>query len=650
MFSLPLEQLQHLKVSIGSKNDETIRNSPSSVTIFTRDDIDKMGVSSWVQLINQVPGFYSMMNSVEGNQSHIVMRGHAQTYANTLLVLLNGHRINDDYTGGINYLIQFMDLADVKRVEIIRGPGSAVYGSNAFSGVINILTEPRKNLTVELGEFDMKKLLVNYSKPIGQNDWIIGTSLSISGDNGDQFDHVFDRNDLQSKTQDPKENQQVRAYLSNKSTRIFGQFLNSKREDYYLFRRLRDGVNKLETKHLMLGVNHKLIRSDTTSLEVSAGYQRAHRESIGALTPKGEAPFEDVDFLFGVRLKYDSMNVNLDYKHQLSESLTLNSGLSYSESQVPNANIKSNFDIYGDFAQLPKVTLFDGADQSTVLDNKRRVSSAYLQTQWQVSSALKVTTGLRFDGYNDIKNATTPRLGIIYRLDDKQTLKYLFGKAYRAPSLGDLYDEESGLTIGSDQLKASEIITSELIYFRAMQKSQFIATFFSNKQTNIIGYQADGKGNQALANVASNDVEGMELEYVYHPIKDLRLNASFSHLWKNETYLGDSTLLPKSEDVSAKNLMNFNAFYQYQDWSFNLNGSWRSDVNVLNDGGLMLLNGNIKKRLNQNMTISFKVTNLLDENYFTSSHTSLGNDIGGNEVRKFPARGRQALLAFTYDF
>ena len=147
LFDLSLTDLLNLKVSIASKNDETIKNSPSSVTIFTRNDIDKMGITSWTELISQVPGFYSMVNPVEGNQSHIVMRGHAQTYANTLLILLNGHRVNDDYTGGINFFIQFMDLADVERVEIIRGPGSSIYGSNAFSGVINILTKPQNKIS-----------------------------------------------------------------------------------------------------------------------------------------------------------------------------------------------------------------------------------------------------------------------------------------------------------------------------------------------------------------------------------------------------------------------------------------------------------------------------------------------------------------------
>jgi len=92
-----LEQLLNVKVAIASRTDVSLKKSPSSVSLFTRNDIQALGVRTLTELFSYVPGFYSMMNSVEGNQSHLVMRGHAQKYANTLLVLLNGQRINDDY-------------------------------------------------------------------------------------------------------------------------------------------------------------------------------------------------------------------------------------------------------------------------------------------------------------------------------------------------------------------------------------------------------------------------------------------------------------------------------------------------------------------------------------------------------------------------
>jgi len=85
---LTLAQLMRTKISIATKTDETLQNSSSTVTVFQQNQIREMGIETWTELLNQVPGFYSMMNAVEGNQSHVIIRGHAQKYANTLLVLL----------------------------------------------------------------------------------------------------------------------------------------------------------------------------------------------------------------------------------------------------------------------------------------------------------------------------------------------------------------------------------------------------------------------------------------------------------------------------------------------------------------------------------------------------------------------------------
>ena len=293
---------------------------------------------------------------------------------------------------------------------------------------------------------------------------------------------------------------------------------------------------------------------------------------------------------------------------------------------------------------------FDLPEQRTVLDKVRKVSSAYFQTQWQLSDDLKMTAGLRYDGYNDIDNALLPRMALVYQLDEYQTFKLLHGNAYKAPSLGDLYDEESGLVIGTDSLEASEMSTTELVYLRATQNYQMIATLFVNKQTNIIGYQPDGNGNQVLNNVAENDAEGIELEHIWQLSDDIRLNSSATHLWKNYTELGELTGLPKSEDISPASLLKFNLNYKHDLWSFNLNANWRSQVDVLDDNGLWLFNSNIQKSLSAQSKLSFSVTNLFDKHYSTSAHTSLGIDQSGNDIRYFPARGRQAMLSYSYRF
>ncbi|MBL4908504.1 MAG: TonB-dependent receptor [Alteromonadaceae bacterium] len=645
---LTLAQLMRTKISIATKTDETLQNSSSTVTVFQQNQIREMGIETWTELLSQVPGFYSMMNAVEGNQSHVIIRGHAQKYANTLLVLLNGYRLNDDYTGGINYLIRYMDLNDVDRIEIIRGPGSAIYGSNAYSGVINIITSSQKQLKLSYGELNTIKLSAGFNKQF--KSWSAGGNLSFQQDDGDTFSPVFDRSNLQNSTTDPRHVIQLRAYLSNNNTKFFSQYLSSIRRNYYLFRRLRDNVSKIKLTHFITGIKHQFIDNDKYNLSAMVSYQYATRGSLTALTPQGEPPFENADFLFGENFDYRSINSNIDSHYQINTHLLLSAGLAYSESQVPHGYLKSNFNLFSNFEPLPKITVFT-KDNQRVIENKTRIiSSAYLQTKWQINTKLSLTTGLRYDGYNDVNNALMPRLTSIYNIDKNQTIKLLYGQAYRVPSLGDLYDDESGLTAGNRNLKASEIKTFEFSYLKTLSKLQLIATAFANNQINLIGFKSNDTGGVSLGNVAKNHAKGTELEFIYQTNKNIRTTLAITHLWHNSTDLGLSTGLPMSERIAPKTYLNFSTQYNYQNWSFNLNGNWRSAVDVLPGGGLWLLNSNIVLKSNQQHSFGFKINNIMNVKYLTSSYIPLGKDQNNNNIQYYPARGRIAILSYQYKF
>jgi outer membrane receptor protein involved in Fe transport len=438
--------------------------------------------------------------------------------------------------------------------------------------------------------------------------------------------------------------------VENVTTHFFGQYLTSKRSDYYLFRRLRDDVTEIELDHLSLGLDHSFIDTEKMALNLSASYQYSERESLTALVPQGEAPFDQVDFLFGESLNYRAINFGLDGKYQLLDNLFINAGAFYSKSQVPDGFLKSNFDLFGDFSQLDQVVTFTEEGQKVVLDKKRRIISGYLQSQWDFNESFIATLGFRYDTYNDVDNSVTPRAALIYHLNNDQTVKLLYGQAYRAPSLGDLYDEESGLTFGNGDLRASEIETIEAVYIKTLEEVHFTVTAFSNEQKNIIGFRPDGEGNQLLDNVAANQVYGADFEAIWQHSVDFRAKASVTHLWKNDTVLGLSVGIPRSEDIAPKTYGNFVLQYFKEDWSFNLNGSWRSDVNSFDSGDLWLVNTNIAKNFSEEFEVYLTISNVLDENFSTSSYVSLGTDDQGNNVHSYPGRGRQALLGIRYSF
>ncbi len=621
LLEMSIQDLLNVKVSISSRNETPVWQSASSVTVFRQEDIERLGLVYLSDVFPMVPGFYSMFDSTEGNLSHLVMRGHAQNYANTLLILLNGQRMNDDYTGGINFYSRYFNIQNASRIEIIRGPGSAMYGSNAYTGVINIITdEPQPSkVRVSYGSFQQASVSASITQLL--NDWQLATSLHLNEDNGERYRDVFDRFGLQSTTKDPRSSQQVDITLKNFETRFGLHYLSSRRDDFYLFRRLRDGVNQLDLEQWIFSAEHNLITNQSWTLDLSVGHKTSYRDSLGALEPQGEEPFTEADFLFGVTAKNVSNNLALDGKRLLSNKVNLNFGFSAIASKEDYAFLKSNYDIYGDESYLGRVVTFP---ISTVLDVTRRVYSGYVQTEWDASTATTVTTGLRYDRYNDVDNALSPRFSLVHRTDQQRGFKLIYGEAYRAPSLGDLYDEESGLTVGNRTLKANEIESFELVYFAHNDSSNLVVTYFQNRQKNLVSQFNDGEFSY-LANIASNRAKGIEIEWLWLPTEHWQSKFAITHLIKNESRILPNASLTPSEELSPDAYLNYDLQYTYDQWSLNLSGTWRTSVDsLIQDESLFLINSNLSYKITDASSIKFQIKNLTDEQYFTSTYSAVG--------------------------
>ena len=131
---LSLEDLFNIKVTSASKEEETVRDSPSTVTVYTQKDIRAIGARTLNDLLAVTPGFDVRPDS------QIDVRGISSTFNNRVLLLLDGVPMDDAYYGANGKTADLVYLDYVERVEIIRGPGSALYGTNAFAGVVSVTT------------------------------------------------------------------------------------------------------------------------------------------------------------------------------------------------------------------------------------------------------------------------------------------------------------------------------------------------------------------------------------------------------------------------------------------------------------------------------------------------------------------------------
>ena len=142
-FDLEPEQLLSTKVLSVSKKSETVAEAPAAIYVISNEDIIRSGVTNIPDALRMVPG----VNVAQGDSNSwaITIRGFNSGLANKLLVLIDGRTIYNPVFGGVLWEAHDLVLEDIERIEVIRGPGGALWGANAVNGVINITTKQAKD-------------------------------------------------------------------------------------------------------------------------------------------------------------------------------------------------------------------------------------------------------------------------------------------------------------------------------------------------------------------------------------------------------------------------------------------------------------------------------------------------------------------------
>src|ERR1051325_1966749 len=192
---LPLEALMDIEVPTvygASKFEQKATEAPSSITVISSDEIKRYGYRTLADVLQSVQGFHV---SYDRNYAFLGTRGvNLGDFNSRMLLMVDGHRVNNDLTDGAFIDTAFiLDIDLIDRVEVIRGPGSVLYGNNAFFGVINVITRKGRQIdgveaSGEYGEFDTYKGLVTIGKSFTN-----GFEFLLSGSYYDSqgADHLF---------------------------------------------------------------------------------------------------------------------------------------------------------------------------------------------------------------------------------------------------------------------------------------------------------------------------------------------------------------------------------------------------------------------------------------------------------------------------
>jgi iron complex outermembrane receptor protein len=199
---LSLEDLMNISVTSVSKKTTSIEDSPAAITVINSDEILRLGITSLPEALRLVPGLE--VARIDASHWAISSRGFNRDFANKLLVLIDGRSVYTPAYGGVNWRAQNMMLEDLDRIEVIRGPGAALWGANAVNGVINLISKSSQEtqgllVTSSFGSLEQPFAAIRYGGKIRSNlhyrAYLQGfdrTSFSTLGgaDAGDDWDAI----------------------------------------------------------------------------------------------------------------------------------------------------------------------------------------------------------------------------------------------------------------------------------------------------------------------------------------------------------------------------------------------------------------------------------------------------------------------------
>ncbi len=505
---IPLEELNKLEVYSASKFSQKAAEAPASISIVTAADIKRYGYRTFDEVLRSVTGFYA---TYDRNYAYFGARGFLLTgdYNSRILFLVDGHRLNDNIYGSSPIGTDFpIALELIERVEIVRGPGSSLYGTNAVFAVINIITKRGVAfnggyVSADAGSRQTYQGTVAFGQKYNNGlDVLFSSSYMNSKGYRRLYYAEFDSPETNNGIAEDADTDRSNSAFANISYRDFiAQFAYKSREK----------------------------RFPTASFGVMFNNPRSLTTDTGAyLDLKFEHKFRD-NWDLRTRTFIDTYDSNGDYPSD------------YSTSETPYVVI--NKDIasgrwWGGEAQVTRkiagrhhVTVGtewryafkghqqnydDNPDYALWLDSNVKTTDAatYIQGELAALQNLLVSAGVRYDHYSTFGGTTNPRFGLVYSPWQKTTAKLLYGQAFRAPNLFEMYYEDNISSKGNSSLRPESIQTLELVLEQQIGRKYRVAgSAYRYQVENLIGQQLDPEdGLIVFQNSDTIHAHGIEVE------------------------------------------------------------------------------------------------------------------------------------------
>ena len=402
-------------VTTATKTVEDIKKSGVTISVISAEELQNMGARNLMDALKRVPGLG--INQMNMGMSSVEVRGVKTDFGEKVLFLMNGHPINNNLVnGGAHSSYNNFIIDDIKRVEVVRGPGSALYGANAFVAVINIITKDISDIngskiTLGTGSYRSKKLNMQLGSSVGDLD--LTTNVNI-----------YDTDGFKGEVESDAIGASGQSNYSNKRYDI-GLKLNY---GYYAFQ--AKYVNRQSSHYL--GANNTL--NDDSKQEYidyffEFGYQRAltNQLSFSSKLYFDHFQFDNLweiypDSLFlRSPVKHDKTGMDLQLEYQINKQHKLLTGIMTEHQSQYNVELWSNNGA-GPIQNISDTKNWNGS-------HNRNIFAAYVQDIWDINKNLRAIVGTRYDKYSDFGSSLNPRMSLTWEFIDNYHLISTYGKS-----------------------------------------------------------------------------------------------------------------------------------------------------------------------------------------------------------------------------
>lgn len=611
-----VEQVQTRDVVVtASRTEQLVKEAPAAVEVITREDLDKMGAENLAQALQLAIGIDVSENGMVGNS--VAIRG---AKSNQTLIMVDGMRIrteNTDQTAN-NYELQRVNMADVERIEIVRGATSSLYGADAMGGVINIITKtPDKASQSVFADYTTKQADAGFRVATGQlGKW----ASSFSYKRSDVHHLDINGSGAQYGTKDYF-NVKTKYKIDDKKSLSF--FLDYMNEDLYLdsdftsydhdrtkFGLSYDGKDK-KGKY-QLRVNYSIFNKDQNT------------RKNGILTGWDE-------------MKFRTLTLDGQRSYQLNDEHLLTVGGEIRKEKYEGTRIGAGGD------NVHTVTR-EGISQD-YSEKSTTYYAAYIQDEWQVEENWLMIPSIRFDHNSAFGNKVTYKLGNTYKLSDNTRLKFNVGTAYRAPTEAELYMNWKHTPVSTPAFNMNVYVTGnpnlkpETSYnfdfgLEAESKSGRTSgklTYFHSKfddlinsqssTTRVPGFPVTVNVVSQYVNVDSAEIQGAEAEFKQKLGKNFTLRSIYTYTDAKD---GHGVRLEGRDRHKLSLQLNYDD--AKTGWSGSLWNDWHGDYWAVDDNGNLsnnnasILNFVVSKKIGNGGSAYVGVNNITgkdDANAFT---------------------------------